>query len=104
MFKSVLRTEMISFLEIRKVTTTSGQSVSDASALLLLDNHLENHCYREKVLSEDILNTWIQTLCGKSKTVNSKIVMVRNFVKYLNTMGNQSFLPDAVKVKSDYIP
>jgi len=104
MFRSVLTTEMTSFLELRKATVTSQQSVSDTSTLLLLDNHLETYCYREKVLSEGILGTWIQTLRGKSKTVNEKVVVIRNFVKYLNAMGNQSFLPDAVKVKSDYIP
>lgn len=104
MFKSVVMAEMISFLELRKATVTSQQSVSDTSTLLLLDNYLADHCYRGKALSEEILDTWIQTLRGKSKTVNEKVIVVRNFVKYLNAMGNQSFLPDAVKVKSDYIP
>jgi integrase len=44
------------------------------------------------------------TLRGKSKTVKEKVIAIRNFVKYLNGMGNHSFLPDAPKVKSDYIP
>ena len=104
MFKSIFAAEMISFLELRKIAVTPQQCVADTSTLLLLDNYLADHCYYEKCLSEEILVQWIQTLRGKSKTVNAKIVNVRNFVKHLNAMGNQSFLPDAVKVKSDYIP
>ena len=104
MFKSVLATEMISFLELRKIAVTPQQNVSDTSTLIMLDNYFVKHGYHEKCLSEEILDEWIRTLNGKSKTVNEKVIVIRNFVKYLNAMGIQSFLPDAVKVKSDYIP
>jgi hypothetical protein len=91
MFRSVLAAEMMSFLELRRATVSLQQLVSEKSTLMLLDNHLIEYDYCKKCLSEEILLTWIQTLPGKSKTVNSKIVFVRNFVKYLNTMGNRLF-------------
>ena len=50
------------------------------------------------------MNIWIFSLTGKSKTVQIKVGIIRNFVKYLNNLGNYSFLPMSPKVKSDYIP
>ena len=104
MFKSILANEMISFLELRKATVKPRAIASEITVLTLLDNHLTKHCYAEKSLSEEILDAWILTLSGKSKTKAAKITTIRNFVKYLNGMGNNSFLPDMPKVKSDYIP
>lgn len=104
MFKSVLATEMLSFLELRKANVKPQSVANDTATLILLDRCLVEHCYHKKCLSEEMLDTWILTLHGKSKTVNAKVIVIRNFAKYLNAMGTQSFLPNAPKVKSDYIP
>ena len=104
MFKSVLATEIISFLELRKVNVKPQTVVHDTTTLASLDCYMEEHSYREKYLSEDMLDAWIRTLSGKSKTLKEKVIAVRNFVKYLNAMGYHSFLPDIPKAKSDYIP
>jgi len=104
MLKSVLASEMISFLELRKAKVKPQAVAHDTATLTLLDRYLVEHCYHEKCLSEEILDKWVQTLPGKSKTIKEKVVVIRNFVKYLKAMGNQSFLPDAPKSKSDYIP
>ena len=104
MFKSVLSAEMISFLELRKASVNPRSVAHDTATLTSLDYYLLNHDCHEKRLSEDTLDAWIRTLPGKSKTVKEKVIVIRNFVKYLNVMGYPSFLPDAPKVKSDYIP
>ena len=104
MFESILANEMAAFLELRKGNVTSGTFAHDTTTLTKLDKHLTEHDYSDKDLSEEILDAWIRTLSGKSKTVKERILAIRNFVKYLNGMGNHSFLPDVPKVKSDYIP
>ena len=104
MFKSVFATEIISFLELRKINVKPQTVIHDTTTLVSLDFYLVEHCYHEKRLSEDILDAWIPTLSGKSKTLKEKIIVIRNFVKYLNAMGYQSFLPNIPKAKSDYIP
>ena len=104
MFESILAKEMAAFLELRKGNISPGTFAFDTTTLNALDQHLTERDYREKDLSEEILDEWIRTLTGKSKTVKEKLLAVRNFVKYLNGMGNHSFLPDVPRVKSNYIP
>lgn len=104
MFNSVFAKEMAAFLELRRSNVSVQTFAHDTVTLAKLDCHLAEQDYHEKDLSEEILLTWIRTLSGKSKTVQLKVLSVRNFVRYLNAMGGHSFLPDAPKVKSDYIP
>ena len=104
MFNSSLAQEMESFLELRKMSVSESTVSHEQSVLRLLDQHLLTHGFCGKELSEDILDSWILTLSGKSKTVKEKVAVARGFAKYLNTLGHSSFLPQLPKVKSDYIP
>ena len=104
MFESSFAKDMVAFLEIRRSSVGAQTLAHDTVTLSKLDCHLVEQDYRKNDLSEEILFTWIRTLSGKSKTVNEKVLTVRNFVRYLNGMGGRSFLPDVPKVKSDYIP
>jgi integrase len=104
MFESSFSKDMAAFLELRRSSVGAQTLAHDTVTLSKLDCLLVEQDYRKKDLSEEILFTWIRTLSGKSKTVQLKVLAVRNFVRYLNGMGGQSFLPDVPKVKSDYIP
>lgn len=104
MFESIFAKEMTAFLELRESCVCQQSFTHDKATLTLLDRHLVEYSYRNKDLTEEILDAWIQTLSGKSKTVKEKVLSVRNFVKYLNGMGGRSFLPKPPKVKSNYIP
>ena len=104
MFESVFAKEITAFLELRKINVSPRSVAHDRTTLAAMDRYLAKHEYYEKDLTEEILDAWRRTLSGKSKTVREKIIVVRNFVKYLNSIGHHSFLPDSPKVKSDYIP
>lgn len=104
MFNSAFAKEMVAFLELRRSSVCLQTFTHDTVTLTKLDRHLVEHDYYKKDLSEEILSTWVRTLSGKSKTVSEKVLTVRNFVRYLNGVGGHSFLLDAPKVKSDYIP
>lgn len=104
MFESIFASEIAAFLELSKNVVSSNVFKHDKATLATLDRHLVEYGHRESDLSEEVLTAWIRTLRGKSKTVSSKVQSIRNFVRYLNGMGGHSFLPDAPKVKSDYIP
>ena len=105
MFKSVFSEEMASFLEMREPAVSPKTLSQDKIALIALDAHLTRNDYLKKELTEDVFDAWILTLSGnKSKTIKNKVLSIRVFVKYLNNMGNPSFLPDVPKSKSDYIP
>lgn len=104
MFESILSEEMASFLKIREAVLSPSSFGGEKSALTAFDQYLTEQDCCEKELSEEVLDAWVRTLGGKSKTVHNKVISIRSFVKYLNCMGNCSFMPDSPKVKSDYIP
>ena len=89
MFNSVFAKEMTAFLELRRSNVSVQTFAHDTVTLAKLDCHLAEQDYREKDLSEEILLTWIRTLSGKSKTVQLKVLSVRNFVRYLNGSGSR---------------
>lgn len=104
MFKSVLANEMAAYLELRELNLSKGTTSNDRRALTSLDQHLSECDFRKKELTEEVLDAWMLSIPGKSKTVSGKVGAVRGFVKYLNNLAIRSFLPDPPKVKSDYIP
>lgn len=104
MFNSSLAAEMEAYLELRAKTFTDHSVECTRLALRMLDQHLCCRGFQGKHLTEVVLNEWIATLTGKSKTIQNKVSDVRGFVKYLNVLGFDSLLPDAPRVKYDYIP
>lgn len=104
MLKSILANEITSYLELRTLSVSKNSVSNDRRSLTALDQYLDIHNFSSKDLTEEILSGWISSISGKSKAVRDKIGAVRNFVKYLNSMGNHSFLPELPKIKSDYIP
>lgn len=104
MFRSALANEMAAYLELRAASVSKGAVANDRRALVSLDQHLNESGFTKKELTEETLDTWMPTISGKSKTVSEKVGAIRGFVKYLNSLGIRSFLPDPPKVKSDYIP
>jgi len=104
MFKSLLADEIVAFIKIRTMSVSVDSVTNDRRTLTALDQYLVDNGFYGKVLTEELLDAWILILTGKSKTVNGKVGAVRNFVKYLNSLGNNSFLPTSPRVKSNYIP
>lgn len=104
MFSSTLAKEMTDFLELRALSVSERSVSYDRRALTSLDQYLVECEFHGKELTEEFLNTWVLSLAGKSKTVQIKVGTIRNFIKYLNNMGNHSFLPMPPKARSDYIP
>lgn len=104
MFNSTLAREMTDFLELRALSVSERSVSYDRRTLSTLDQYLVKCDFRGKVLTEELLDVWILSLAGKSKTVQQKVGTIRNFVKHLNNMGNYSFLPMSPRAKSDYIP
>ena len=104
MFKSVLKEEMASFLMMRTFGMSSRTVEADRYILIHFDEYLDGIAWNSKILSEDVISAWVTSLSGKSKTISEKIGTIRAFVKYLNSYGNESFLPDRRRVKTDYLP
>lgn len=104
MFKSILSNELNSYLELRKLNVNPKTLSAEVTVFKSLDLYLAACNYANKDLSEEILTEWIKTLKGKSKTISGQISAVRSFVKYINSIGGNSFIPNIPKVKSEFIP
>jgi integrase len=104
MFESVISKEMAAYLELRRSCVAPNTFADDEAVLASLDRYLVEHGFAGRDLTEEVLGAWVRTLGGKSKTIANKVLVARSLVKYLNKIGGHSFLPDAIKVKSGYIP
>ncbi len=104
MFRSSLAPEIETYLGLRS-RFYSDKSVDHISgALCQLDQYLFDCGFQGKVLTEKVLNDWVSTMSGHSKTKKNRIIFIRGFVRYLNALGNDSFFPESIRAKSDYIP
>lgn len=104
MFESTLAKEMTAYMELRELSVSQTSFLHDRHALTMLDRYLLESGFSGKALTEEILEAWVLTLTGKSKTIKEKVRVIRNFSKYLSSIGQESFLLDSPKEKSDYIP
>lgn len=104
MFESSLAKEMTAYLELRKLSVAKSTILQDERVLTMLDKYLQENNYSGQKLTKEILEAWMLTLTGKSKTRKRKVEVVRNFSKYLSSIGHESFLPNSPREKSDYIP
>lgn len=104
MFSSALSSEMESFLELRKKTVSKSVFKDTQHVISNFDKFLCNNNYTDKALTEPIVSSFISTFTGSGKTIHDKVGDLRVFIRYLNSRGSCSFMPDATRAKSDYIP
>lgn len=104
MFNSQFADQIRSYLELRKAIVVEKVYSQDRRVLVSLDKFIFDGGFTENILTEVVLSQWMNTLTGKSKTVREKVSVARNFAKYLNSIGNPSFVLPSPRVKSDYIP
>jgi integrase len=68
------------------------------------DEYLSNKITEKCELAENVINDWVKTVSGKSSSVENEIIVVRQFLKYLQSTGINVSLPIVPKVHDDYIP
>jgi len=101
-FKSTLSEEINTYLQIR---ASAGKYVKHAQYILLgLDTFLQQSNISEKDLAEETLTSWCKTLTCKPSTKKKKVLVIRDFAKYLNSLGYTAFIPEIPRATSDYVP
>ena len=105
-FKSLIAAELHDYLEIQKMTFEAVTVRVNRHALKDFDNYLAEHKTAEKVITEELINGWIQRLLTKnhSRTVSGKVSILRCFLRYLSYCGVPVFMPECPKWHEDYIP
>jgi integrase/recombinase XerD len=58
----------------------------------------------EKALTKEAIISWCKTLMCKPSTKKKKLLVIRNFAKYLVSLGFNAFIPEIPRASSDYVP
>jgi len=102
-FNSPFRKELEDFLSLRQASLSKSAYDHDCRYLSDFDVFAARYT-NEKSVSEALINDWIHTLNGKSSSIANKVIVIRIFLKYLNSIGISSYIPPIPKVADDYVP
>jgi integrase len=102
MFTSVLAAEMSNYLELLRAAGRYIEKIK--SSLKSLDCYLKEHNCKDKILTENILSSWITCKQVKNITKAGILSDVKGFVRYLSSLGIKAGLPEFPVISSDYVP
>lgn len=104
MFKSVYHQSMSDYYKLRlSVLSTSAQK-HELCYLLRFDKFLYDNVNTRGLLNEELINKWLNNLCGKSSSIENEVIVIRQFLRYLTLSGEKVFIPVVPKVREDYVP
>ena len=103
-FSSILRKELSDFYALREATLSKDTLAHDCTSLLVFDKYLADNGVSKKELSEKVVSGWMQSLTVGKRTLVNKVVLIRLFARYLNSIGVKAFIPEIPKSANDYVP
>lgn len=104
MFRSVYADELALYYELRNKSLSTSAIMHEACYLKRFDHFLCNHVQSKGAISESMIGDWIKTVNGKSSSVENEVIVIRQFLKFLQSYGIKTFIPVIPKVHEDYIP
>ena len=105
MFVSKYEKEFSQYYELRSAILSDSARKHELCYLKRFDKYIADNIQTdENVLSESFLCKWISTLHGSSSSIENEVIVIRQFLKYLNLRGYNTFIPVVPKVHDDYSP
>lgn len=105
MFVSKYEKELSQYYELRSAVLSDSARKHELCYLKRFDRYIADKIQTdENVLSESFMCKWISTLQGASISIASEVIVIRQFLKYLNLNGYSAFIPEIPKVHDDYSP
>ncbi len=105
MFVSIYEKEFSQYYELRSAVLRDSARKHELCYLKRFDKYIADNIQTdENVLSESFLCKWISTLHGSSSSIENEVIVIRQFLKYLNLNGYSAFIPVIPKVHDDYSP
>lgn len=102
-FNSPFREELKNFLSLRQASLSKSAYDHDCHYLSDFDKFAYRYT-NEKFVSEALINSWINSLKGKRSSIANQVIVIRIFMKYLNSSGISAYIPPIPKVYDDYVP
>ncbi len=105
MFISKYDKEFSQYYELRSAILSDSARMHELCYLKRFDKYIANNIRSDEcALTESSMSKWISTLQGSSASIENEIIVIRQFLKYLNLNGYNAFIPVIPKVHSDYSP
>ncbi len=105
MFVSKYEKEFSQYYEFRSSILSDSARMHELCYLKRFDKYIADNIQTdENVLSESFMCRWISTLQGESISIANEVIVIRQFLKYLNLRGYNTFIPVVPKVQDDYSP
>ena len=105
MFVSRYHSEFELYYELRSAVLSDSARKHELCYLKRFDKYIADNIQNdENILSESLMCKWISNLKGSSASIENEIIVIRQFLKYLNLNGYSAFIPVIPKVHDDYSP
>lgn len=104
MFKSIYAEQISQYYGLRESVLSDSARKHELCYLLRFDKYLKEHISSIGQLNESVINNWIGSLSGKSKSIRGEVFVIRRFLNYLKSCGECVYLPIIPKDHDDYVP
>jgi len=102
-FTSPFRKEIEDFLSLRQASLSKSTYDHDCRYLADFDKFADIYT-NEKLVSEALINGWLHTRKVKSSFIANEVIVIRIFLKYLESTRIDAYIPPIPKVADDYVP
>lgn len=104
MFESIYSVELNDYYHLRSSVLSLSAQKHERCYLIRFDKFLTTHASSRGMLNEDLIEQWLNTLSGKSSSIENEVIVIRQFLQYLSVDGEKVFIPEVPKVHDDYVP
>lgn len=104
MFNSIYSEELSQYYTLRSAVLSDSARKHELCYLKRFDAHLCGSVLEKDNLSEHVINAWVKTVHGKSSSVENEIIVIRQFLRYIQISGEAVYLPIIPKIHDDYVP
>ncbi|MCL2816138.1 MAG: tyrosine-type recombinase/integrase [Oscillospiraceae bacterium] len=105
-FNSIFKDELSEYLLLRQKAMTPESHYHTQMRLSSFDKHLVRLELSEKIVTEEMINSWIRLLSetNAKRTASEKVSCLRKFLEYLRYCDFSVFIPNCPKYSNDYVP
>ena len=104
MFKSIYYDQLSQYYEFRSRNLSESARKHELCYLRRFDSYVDSRLSSRGGFTEEFISEWINSLSGKSSSVENEVIVIRQFLNYLKLSGEHIYIPPVPKVHDDYVP
>ena len=102
---SDLLTDSKNYLDIRKKVLSTYSFYHYKQIIREFNEYFSKSTLKDvSAINEMEITSFIRTITGKTSTVINKLIALRKFINYLNSIGYKIFVPELPENHDDYVP